>query len=345
MTFYNRDGILYVRINGKRKSTGLPDTSHNRKLVKSYHKNDEFFNKFDVKKDYPTVIELCNEVLKEKENSLKPTSYRVYFSLFTNKIEPYFKDMFINELEPLVIEKWYKNFNDRSTLNVCISVLKEVIEKALVRKYIKQTPLIVKKPTFKTSYKMNPFNLEEINLLISSSDKFFKNFIAINFFTGLRTGELLGLKWSDIDFENYTISVSRTRIYGYEQTPKTKSSIRVIDMLPQCEEYLREQQKITGLGEYLFLNQRNKPFHGSSALNKNWFDLLKKCNLDKRGIYQLRHSFASNMLSNGEDILWVSFMLGHKTANITLEKYTKYMRKKRVRKNTFLDNYSTNLAQ
>lgn len=350
MTFLNRkskkfkNGVLYVRINSKRISTKLEDTPNNRKLVTSYYKNDEFFKKFDINKSIPSVLSLCKEVLDEKEQYIKPTSYRVYLSLFTNKIESFFKDMLIVHLDPLTIDKWYKTFNDRSTLNVCNSMMKAVIEKAIIRKYITQTPLVVKKPKFTSSYEMNPFTLEEINLLISKANRFFEYFIAINFYTGLRTGELLGLKWSDIDFDNYTIAVNRTRTYGYELSPKTKSSIRVIDMIPQCEDYLRLQQRYTGLNEYVFLTQKNKPFHSSSALTYDWRELLRVCGLELRGIYQLRHSFASNMLSNGEEILWVSSMLGHKTANITLEKYTKYFRKKRLRKKTFLDSDSTKLA-
>ena len=71
MTFYDRKGILYVRINGKRVPTKLEYSKENIKLYKSYAKNEEFFKKFDVIKTSPTVVELCEEVLKEKEKTLK----------------------------------------------------------------------------------------------------------------------------------------------------------------------------------------------------------------------------------------------------------------------------------
>jgi integrase len=76
-----------------------------------------------------------------------------------------------------------------------------------------------------------------------------------------------------------------------------------------------------------------------------WKNILNECGFKHRGIYQLRHSFASNMLSIGEDLLWVSSMLGHKSANITLEKYTKYMRRKRERKTTVINSIDTQVAQ
>lgn len=347
MKIYSRNNILYVRLNGKRVSTKLKDTKENRKLIMSYHKNDEFFQKFDVNKNVPTIVELCEEVLYEKEKVIKQTSYKAYESIFKNRIKNYFKDMLISELKPLHIEKWYKTFNDRSTLITSESILKPAIEKAVLREYIKQTPLILSRPKFTSNYTLNPFKYDEVLKLINTCNtNWFKNFIGINFFTGMRTGELIGLKWSDIDFNNYTIEINRTITQGFIQTPKTKSSKRVIDMLRPCEDFLKRQRKITGLGEYIFISPiSNKHFHSSISLSVIWKRLLKDCDLDFRGIYQLRHSFVSNMLSSGEDLLWVSSMLGHKSANITLEKYTKYMRKKRERKITMFDSLDTKVAQ
>ena len=71
MTFYSRNGMLYVRINSKRLSTKMTDTVKNRKLVESYYRNDEFFNKFEINKQVPTVLELCEEVLKQKEKTFE----------------------------------------------------------------------------------------------------------------------------------------------------------------------------------------------------------------------------------------------------------------------------------
>ncbi|XOB62962.1 tyrosine-type recombinase/integrase [Campylobacterota bacterium DY0563] len=347
MKFYSRNDILYVRINGKRVSTKLKDTKENIKLVTSYYKNDEFFKKFDVNKNVPTIVELCEEVLDEKEETLKQTTYRAYESIFRNRIKNYFNDTLVNEIKPIDIEKWYKTFSDRSTLINALSVFKPAIEKAILREYIKTTPLVISKPKFTKSYSLNPFTFDEIMYLLDTCKiNWFKNLIGINFFTGLRTGEVLGLKWSEIDFTNYTIEVNRTITKGFIQSPKTKSSQRVIDMLPQCEKFLKSQQRLTGLGEYVFISPcTDKHFLDSNSLASNWKRLLKKCNLKTRGIYQLRHSFASNMLSNGEDLLWVSSMLGHKSANITLEKYTKYLRRRTERKVSVLDTINTKVAQ
>ena len=153
----------------------------------------------------------------------------------------------------------------------------------------------------------------------------------------MRTGEALGLKWNKINFDNFTISIDNQITRGQEDTPKTKSSIRIIDMIKQCEFYLKEQKELNLKSDFVFLNSNNKPFTSSSSLHHSWFELLKKLNFEYRSIYQTRHSFASNMISNGENIFWVSQMLGHKSLNITLSKYSKYIKKQGIRKNTYLD--------
>ena len=163
MTFYDRKGILYVRINGKRVSTKLEYSKENIKLYKSYAKNEEFFKKFDVIKTSPTVVELCEEVLKEKEKTLKATSYKSYESLLKSRIIPFFGNKKVVDIKPIHISDFYKTFEDRNTLSTCEWLLKPAFEKAILMEIISTTPFIIKKPKIKSSgYEINPFNIEEV---------------------------------------------------------------------------------------------------------------------------------------------------------------------------------------
>lgn len=109
-------------------------------------------------------------------------------------------------------------------------------------------------------------------------------------------------------------------------------------MLPICEKYLNEQFKITGFNEYCFLNEQNKPFKTSASIYNIWKKILLELNFYYRSFYQTRHTFASNMLSNSENPLWVSQMLGHKSLDITLQKYSKYIKREELtRKISYLD--------
>lgn len=347
MKFYNRNDILYVRINGKRVSTKLKDTKQNRKLFESYSKNEEFFQKFNVKdKQIPTLLKLCDDVLEDKEKTLKGTSYRSYSSLLNSRIKPYFQDKKVNDIKPIDIDSFYKTFTDKSSLTICNCILKEAFNKAIINEYINTTPLIVKRPKLTSNYEIDPFSLDEINLLLNTAKGQFRNLLGLAFYSGLRIGEIIGLKWEDVNFQDYTISVNRTITQGFMQTPKTKSSKRTIDMLSQAEQFLQNQKIKTGLSEFVFMSRLLSSYKSTFQLNKEWFDLLKECKLKRRVLYQTRHSFASNMLSNGETVMWVSFMLGHKNSSITLDKYSRYVKKQRTRKTTFLDDdISTKLTQ
>lgn len=346
MKLYNRNGILYVYVNGFRKSSGLKDTKENRKLLENHYKNGTFYNKFNVQTKGKTVIQFCEEVLIEKEKRLQPTTMNSYYSLFKTRIIPFFKKKYPQEITPWILKNWYFTFKDKSTLRTCVNgILKLAFENAIIEDYIKTSPFIVTFPTIKSHYQMEPFDLNDIKLILNSTDGWFRNFLGIAFFTGMRTGEILALEWEDIDFEQNIIFVNKTRTMGLTKSPKTKNSTRKIDIISQCEFYLKEQRKITGMKDKLFYRNENECFFGSSSLKSIWEKVLVDCNLKYRNIYQTRHSFASNMLSNKEDIFWVSQMLGHKSINITSEKYSKYIKSTRERKTTFLDTDFKSFAQ
>lgn len=337
MTFFNRNGKLYVSINGVRKSTKLKYSKENIKKFKSYYNDEEFFNKFNINKSIPTIVDLCYEILDIKEKQLKRNSYYSYLSMINSRIVPYFKNMYVTELKPIDVYNWFNTFDSSSTLNICYTILKSAFERAIIKNYISSSPFIIKRPKIKSNYKINPFTFDEARIIINSSPAPIKNLIATLFFTGARTGEIFGLRWCNVDFENYSIKIDSQITLGCIDTPKTLSSDRVIDMLPQCEYYLKKQFKITGSFEYVFLNEHNNYYTSTSVIKHIWVNLLKDLGLEYRSIYQTRHSFASNMISGGENPLWVSQMLGHKSLNTTLIKYSKYIKRNELRKYTFLD--------
>lgn len=325
MNFYSRNGILYIRLNGKRLSTKLPDTPKNRKLVQSYSKNEEFFNKFEINNHIPTVLELCEEVLQEKELVLKMSSYRTYVSLYNSRVVKFF-DKEITFYKPKHIELWYKTFTDKQTILTCEAVLKPAFEKAILRGYIYNTPFLISKPRLRSNYEIKPFTIEEVKKIIDYNKvDWFTNFFAISVFTGLRTGELLALKWKDLDFEKETINVQRTFSLGMESTPKTKSSKAIIDLPVEALPFFNNQRLKTGLKEFVFYSVHGNTIKEPNNLNRILKTILEDLDLESRTLYQTRHTFASLKLSYGERLEWVSYMLRHKDTSITLRKYFKYM--------------------
>ena len=103
-------------------------------------------------------------------------------------------------------------------------------------------------------------------------------------------------------------------------------SERVVDLLILAEEALIRQKELTSKYEYIFINQSKRPFYSHDIIGLNFRKILKKSEIKERPIYNLRHTFASQLISKGADITWVSKMLGHKDITITLKVYTKFIK-------------------
>ena len=176
-------------------------------------------------------------------------------------------------------------------------------------------------------------------MLTNCKNQVLKNYLQIAFFTGCRTGEILALKWSDVDLSNGKISINKT-INKFDITsPKTRSSIREIDILPLVKEALKSQKSINGKSEFVFCSKDDfsKLYF---TLQKEWKRLLNEVGLEYRTLYHTRHTFASIMLSHNENLLWVSKrMLGHSNANMTLKIYAHYVETQGEQHGAFLKNF------
>ena len=336
MTFINRNGILYVSVKGIRKTTKLPYNQKNIQKFKSYLNDDEFLQKFNVKKsNVKTLVQCCIDVLADKEKTLKRSSYDSYFYLFTSFIVPYFKNTLVTDIKPLDINNFYNTFTDKSTLNTCNVILKLAFEKAILSEYIKTSPIIITKPKILSDYVPQPFNMEELKLILNTATGQFLNILGIAFFTGMRIGEIISLKWSDIDFINETIDINKTVYRGRLQTPKTIGSRAVIDLPIEAKQYFLSQKEMTGSKEYLFYTIFDKPYTNPASINFKLHLILKELNLKIRGIHQTRHTFASLKLSYGEQLNWVSFMLRHDSPSFTQKVYYKYIPRKKEKRVVF----------
>jgi len=180
--------------------------------------------------------------------------------------------------------------------------------------------------------------MKELFSIIKAVPLKMRAFFAIGFFTGMRTGEIVALKWEHIDFDRKIIKVRRARRAGIESEPKTSNSIRDVLILDQLIPYLLEHKKMMAdKSEYLFTNKFGEPYYSSSKISYTyWKPILEKLNLPYRKMYLMRHTFISLMISKGEDILWVSKNVGHKDVSITFKEYARYIDDGIKKRATFL---------
>ncbi|GAA7373955.1 tyrosine-type recombinase/integrase [Helicobacter pylori] len=208
--------------------------------------------------------------------------------------------------------------------------------------FCEQEGFIEKSPYFAITLKnakeakaIEPFSLEEIKTILQNAPSLrLKAFLMVAFFTGLRTGEQLALMWEDIDFNEKTITINKSlNELGQITTPKNKPSVREVDLLEPVGKILKELKESEPANKkFVFIDMPKR----STMFQRAFRALLRALNLKDRKLYTTRHTFASLMLSQGEEAMWVSKTLGHKDLNTTYKTYSHYIPKQDKERAKFL---------
>jgi integrase len=174
---------------------------------------------------------------------------------------------------------------------------------------------------------IHPFSLDEVERIRNAIRPDFKAYVTVRFFTGMRTGEINGLKWKYVEFENELILVRESFSAGEaEEDVKTMSSVRDIPMLPQVREALRQQwDQRHPDSEYVFSTREGNPIDAHNFANRVWYPLLRYLDLGKRRPYQTRHTTATLMLASGENPEWIARLMGHASTQMLFTVYSRYV--------------------
>jgi integrase len=146
--------------------------------------------------------------------------------------------------------------------------------------------------------------------------------------TGMREGEILGLKWDDIDWVASQLYVKRTYNHGRFYEPKSKTSKRKIDLTPQLITQLKEWQLACPPNELdlVFPTREGKPIDGTSMVRNKFLPTLKWAGIPKIRFHDLRHTYASLLIDQGEQPKYIQTQMGHSSINITFDIYGHLMR-------------------
>lgn len=176
---------------------------------------------------------------------------------------------------------------------------------------------------------IDPFTPDEVSAILAACrDPQFRNYCQFNFATGLRTSEMIGLQWPDLDFVGGTLQVRRAFVMGKMKAPKTDAGVRSVELLAPAIEALKAQKEQTFLADgAVFHNPRTgEPWAGDRQVRKeHWTKVLKLAGVRYRYPYQMRHTFASQALSAGENVMWVARQMGHKDWTVTAKKYARWI--------------------
>ena len=266
--------------------------------------------KFESKK--PTCRELLNNLIERYEKgSKKPITKRVYITTIKHKLIPYFGDFFITDITPSLIKQYVNQFKlSRTSINHALMHLRVILDYALNDGIIKDQPLkqlaldkLIDDVAINSEHEVLPLTKDEQDKLLKScSNPLIRNAIILAINTGLRIGELIALRWDNVYYNH--IYVTENMVKGNLGEPKTKPGIRKVLLLPKAKEALDQLRLITGEYTHVLISFKTKnPWQNSTTFWYHWNKAIKLAGIKYREPYQCRHTYASTLLSNGENPL------------------------------------------
>jgi integrase len=173
---------------------------------------------------------------------------------------------------------------------------------------------------------VEPFSLNQVQTMIATVRPDYRNYFVVRFFTGMRTGEVHGLKWKYVDFERRQILVRETFVLGEDEYTKTDGSQRDIQMSHPVWEALMAQHQVTGgVSDYVFCNLLGEPLDNTNFTKRVWYPLLRHLGYEERKPYQMRHTAATLWLASGEAPEWIARQLGHTSTEMLFRVYSRYV--------------------
>lgn len=141
----------------------------------------------------------------------------------------------------------------------------------------------------------------------------------------MRTGEIDGLKWKYVDFDNRLIKVRESLVKNKQTYTKNDFSQRDIEMSSTVFTALQEQFKRSGHLAYVFVNSRGDHFNYHNISRRIWPPLLKELGLERRNPFQTSHTAATLWLGAGENPAWIAKQMGHSTTEMLFRVYARYV--------------------
>ena len=257
-------------------------------------------------------------------------------SILNSSLKPIFKGKHVSEITKPDILKARNKMAKRpgrgpsrlmsaKSINNHMNILRMVMTEAADR-YDFTNPYRNIKPLRLQRVHIEPFSLSEVETILRTVREDYRNYYLVRFYTGMRTGEIDGLKWEYVDFERREILVRETLIAGETEYTKTDGSQREIPMFGPVYDALKEQHAATGrLSKYVFCNREGNPLDHNNVTKRVWYPLLRALNLKQRRPYQTRHTAATLFLASGENPEWVARTLGHSTTEMLFKVYSRYV--------------------
>ena len=276
-----------------------------------------------------TISEIIDNWFKRKQVNWEYSTKRGYINKVKNHVIPNFGHIKVNEFKPNMYLDWAATAKiSGKSKNEVHSIMKAAFQLVFNNGDIERNPFDRIERAKHIKKEPEPFNATEREKILEQMSGQVRNLYEFAFWTGLRTGELLGLRKCDIDLKRKVIFVRKSIVHGREKGTKTKSGERTHELHEQALVVLKAQLKLTSTDhERIFLNPKTmQPWSDDRQLyNQHWVPSVEKSGVKFRKQYNTRHTYASTMLTENKPIAWVAKQLGHSDIAMTLSTYARWI--------------------
>jgi len=289
------------------------------------------------------VAQLLDDYLAGTRSSYQPSTIAAWESMIETRLKPALGDILVRDLTTDQITAWMLS-NEMKAVSLkyirnLLTPLRRALYHAIFLKIRTDNPAsssvcnpssIVAGRSRDKAGRLMPFSRDEVETLIAASDEGpVRNFVEFAFETGLRTGELIGLRWQDVDFSAPLVRVRKSVVGSFEKKPKTAAGIREVELSNAAVEALRSQQEITGNKMRVFSHPKTGvPLQNCHDVYDLWKEVISRAQIPHRPPKMTRHTYASLLISErGVNLFWLAGQMGHTGIDMINRHYGSYIGK------------------
>jgi integrase len=277
-----------------------------------------------------TVEQLVTHYTERELPSKAHTTRAVYGSYIRTWVVPHWGVRSVSDVKTVAVEEWLKGLPLANGSKAKVrNVMHALFNHAMRHEWAEKNPITLVRQSAKRLRTPDVLDVDEIKALLSELENPFWTMVFLAATTGLRVSELLGLKWQDISFDTLEIHLSRAIVDGVVGDMKTEASRKPLALDSALAEVLVDWRGRTPYNrdeDWVFASPEKlgqQPYWPDSALRKAVRPAAVRAGIVKHiGWHTFRHSFATLLKANGEDVKVVQESLRHANSRITLDVYT-----------------------
>lgn len=334
----NRYVIDFYDNQGKRRWKTLPKGTTKAKAKEAMREIEDQIARgiYLPDKRIPSFADVAKDWLEHKKPNIRNSTWKMYEGHLKHHFEE-IDGLKINRITTAKVEKFITDRQiqgmNLTTLRKIIVTFNQVMNYAVRHKYIDYNPVRdAERPKDQGKEEEQQIKIlspSEINAFLGAvKNQKYQTLFMLAIMSGARQGELLGLKWTDVDRFNNQIHIQRTFNKGAWYRPKTKASKRKVDLGPAMMTELKKWKVACPSSklDLVFPNRAGQPINQANMLNRHFYPAIKAAGIERIRFHDLRHTKVSLMIEQGENIKYIQSQLGHSSPTVTLNVYAHLMK-------------------